>query len=90
MSTNQASKKGIQPETALLSVTEALQITKAASNSSVLILLDLSAFDTVIHQILLSTLSWASLELPSTGLSPISQVGPSGSHGEARYPKHLN
>ncbi len=57
-------------ETALLSVIEALRIAKADSKSSVLIVLDLSTdFDTVNHQILLTTLS----SLGITGI-PLSLV----------------
>ena len=45
-------------ETALLTVTESLRAARALSHSSVLILLNLSyAFDTVNHQIFLSTLA---------------------------------
>ncbi len=53
---------GHSTKTALLSDTVALQIEKADSKSSVLILLDLSAtFDSVNHQILLSTITGSAL-----------------------------
>ncbi len=82
-------KSGHLAETALLSVTAALRIAKADSKSSVLILMDLyAAFDTVNHQILLSTLS--SLGFLFAGLNPVSLVGRSGWPGEGRYPKHIN
>ncbi len=50
-------RSGHSTETALLSVVEALRLPRADSKSSILTLLDLfAAFDTVNHQILLSTL----------------------------------
>ncbi len=60
-------RRGHSTETTLPSVTEALWIAKADSKSLVLILLDLSAaFDTVNHQIILSTL--LSLDITGTPL----------------------
>ena len=57
-------KKAHSTETALLAVTEALHAAQAASQSAVLILLDLSAaFETVNHQLLLHNL----VELGITG-----------------------
>ena len=51
-------KHGNSTETAVLTVSESLKLAKASAQSSVLILLDLSAaFDTVHHATLLSTLT---------------------------------
>ncbi len=74
----------------LLSVTEALRIAKADSKSSVLILLDLSAaFDTVNHQILLSTLS--SLDITGIPLRWFESYLTGRSFKVAgRYLKHIN
>uniref|UniRef100_A0A8C2XFQ1 Reverse transcriptase domain-containing protein n=1 Tax=Cyclopterus lumpus TaxID=8103 RepID=A0A8C2XFQ1_CYCLU len=61
-------KAGHSTETALLAVSEQLHTARAASLSSVLILLDLSAaFDTVNHQILISSLQ--DLGISGTALS---------------------
>ncbi len=83
-------RSGYSTETALLSVTEALRIAKA--ESSVLILLDLSAaFDTVNHQILLSTLS--SLDITGIPLRWFESYLTGRSFRVAwggRYPKHIN
>ncbi len=85
-------RSGHSTETALLSVTEALRIAKANSKSSVLILLDLSAtFDTVNHQILLSTLS--SLDITGIPLRWFESYLTGRSFRvawEGRYPKHIN
>ncbi len=85
-------RSGHSTETALLSVTEALRVAKANSKSSVLILLDLSAaFDTVNHQILLSTLS--SLGITGIPLRWFESYLTGRSFRvawEGRYPKHIN
>ncbi|XP_064190166.1 uncharacterized protein LOC135254124 isoform X3 [Anguilla rostrata] len=72
-------RPGHSTETALLSVNEALHAARAASLSSVLLLLDLSAaFDTVDHPTLLSSLSaMGSVAQSSIGLSLTSQIAPS-------------
>ncbi len=86
-------RSGHSTETELLSVTEALRIAKADFKSSVLILLDLSAaFDTVNHQILLSTLS--SLDITGIPLrwfeSYLTGRSFKVAWGGGGYPKHIN
>ncbi len=85
-------RSGHSTETALLSVTEALWIAKADSKSSVLILLDLSAaFDTLNHQILLSTLSSLDITgIPLCWFESYLAGRLSGWPVEGRYPKHIN
>ncbi len=85
-------RRGHSTETALLSVTEALRIAKADSKSWILILLDISAaFDTVNHQILLSTLSSLYITgIPLRWFESYLTVDLSGWPGEGRYPKHIN
>ncbi len=85
-------RSGHSIETALFSVTEALRIAKADSKSSVLILLDLSAaFDTVNHQILLSTLSSLDITgIPLCLFESISLVGLSRWPGRGGIKKHMD
>uniref|UniRef100_A0A8C1TLW0 Reverse transcriptase domain-containing protein n=1 Tax=Cyprinus carpio TaxID=7962 RepID=A0A8C1TLW0_CYPCA len=79
-------KSSHSTETALLSVTESLRLAKAASKSSVLILLDLSvAFDTVNHHILLSTLRKMGISGTGHFLIPTSQIDPSGCLGGVKF-----
>ncbi len=83
---NQSSfRSGHSTETALLSVVEALRLANADSKSPILILQDLSsAFDTVNHQILLSTLLRKGISGTAQGLSLTSQIGPLTYLGEVR------
>ena len=68
---------GHSTETALLSVTEALKTARAAAQSSALVLLDLAAFVSVKHRILLSILS-----MRTPGLNPTSLGARSTCHGK--------
>ncbi len=81
-------RSGHSTETVLLSVVENLRLARKASKSSLLILLDLSAaFDTVNHQILLSTLLRKGISGTALQwLTLTSQIGPSKYIGEVRYP----
>ncbi len=83
-------RSGHSTETALLSVTEALRLARAASKSSVsscwICLLPLTQLTT--RSSCPSSERWASQEPPSCGSSLTSQIGPSGCLGGVRFQSH--
>ncbi len=85
-------RRGHSTKTVLLSVTEALRIAKADSKSSVLILLALSAaFDTVNHQILLTTLSSLGITgIPLCWFESYLNVRSFKVAWEGMYPQNIN
>ncbi len=85
-------RSGHSTETALLLVTEALELQKTIPNHQssfcwiYLLLLTLS----IIRSSCPPSHHWTSLGFHFVGLNPISLVGLSGWPGEGRYPKHIN